>query len=313
MKTLPSGYATHVAGGTTSLAHLLKITRLDGEIFAFTSANADVTISSQLYVAAPGLNVSSVELSAGLAVDNLELSTLDDGSTFTRADVLGGLWRNATFTLSKYNQVTPADGVDVIMAGTLGNVQLQRGMVTAELRGLQQILQQSVGNVTSKTCRARLGDSLCGINLAALTVSGSVNTVASQQAFNAPFGGTPGDADYASRSLICHFTASLADTSATPSTLTAFGGAAIIGTDGHIGTSCLDGDGAGDYVTFPTATKFDFGTGALTIEFWFKNTGSNIASDRVIQSRNGDLYSGISLSYASASTCLLYTSPSPRD
>ena len=185
MKTLPALLNTHYSGGTTTLADLLKITRADAAVYAFTSAAYDVTISSQLYKSAQGLNISSIEMSAGLAVDNLELTTLDDGSVFTTLEVLSGVWRNAAFTISRYNWASPADGVEARMAGTIGEVHLHRGYVVAELRGLQQYLQQPVGSVSSKTCRARLGDALCTKNLTAFTHTGTVTSAASQQVFTA--------------------------------------------------------------------------------------------------------------------------------
>lgn len=183
MKTLPAPLAAHVALGTTTIAHLLKITRTDAQVFAFTSADSDVTIGGVLYRAAPGLDVSSLVLSAGLAVDNLELTTLDDGSTFTRVDVLGGVWRNASFLISKYNFTSPADGTDPLIAGTIGEVKLQQNAIVAELRGLQQYLQQSVGSITSPTCRARLGDAMCGVNLTSHTVTGSITAITNSQIF----------------------------------------------------------------------------------------------------------------------------------
>jgi len=183
MKTLPALLDTHIASGTTTLADLLKITRKDGAVYAFTSAADDVTIGGVTYIASQGLDISSLEVSASLAVDNLELTTLDDGTTFTHADVLSGKWRNADFVISRYNWASPADGVEVRMTGTVGDVRLLRGSIVAELRGLQQALQQPIGSVTSKTCRARLGDAMCGVNLATYTFTGGVTTATSNQTF----------------------------------------------------------------------------------------------------------------------------------
>jgi uncharacterized phage protein (TIGR02218 family) len=64
------------------------------------------------------------------------------------------------------------------MAGTLGNVNLNQGHIVVELRGLQQYLQQPVGAVTSRECRARLGDSLCRKDLTAFTFSGTIDAAA---------------------------------------------------------------------------------------------------------------------------------------
>lgn len=185
MKTLPVNLAEHVALGTTTLSHLLKITRTDGQVFAFTSADSDVVVSGVLYRSAPGLDISSIAITAGLAVDNLELTTLDDGSTFTHADVLVGVWRNAAFQIARYNRSSPGDGVEPIMYGTLGDAKLHLGHIVVELRGLQQYLQQPIGSVTSRTCRARLGDSLCTKALGPLVYSATVTSVTNNQVFAA--------------------------------------------------------------------------------------------------------------------------------
>ena len=184
-KVIPIALAAHMASGSTTLAHLLKVVRKDGEVFAFTSWPSDLVVGGVSYLAGPGLDVSGLVISAGLAVDNLELTTLDDGTTFTSADVLTGKWRNANFTIARCNARSISDGVEVRMVGTLGNVALREGHVVAELRGLQQILQEPIGSVTSKTCRARLGDALCTVNLAPFTYTASVTSMTNNQVFTA--------------------------------------------------------------------------------------------------------------------------------
>lgn len=181
MKTIPIALAAHIALGSTTLAWALKITRTDAEVFAFTSAADDVTLSSVIYSSAPGLDITGVVINAGLAVDNLELTTLDDGTTFSRDDVLAGRWNNAAFQIARYNWASPSDGVDVVMVGTVGDARLHRGSISIELRGLQQYLQQPVGAVTSKTCRAHLGDTLCTVDLGPFIVTGTLTGVTSRQ------------------------------------------------------------------------------------------------------------------------------------
>lgn len=189
MKTLPGGFATHVAGVVTTLAYGLKITRTDAQVFGFTSAREDATISAVTYSASQGLDITDIAISAGLAVGNLELTTLHDGTVFTTADVLGGVWRNAAFLIFRYNFANLSDGVDNLLAGTLGEVELRENMVVAELRDLRQYLQQPVGDVTSKTCRYRLGSTsanaggLCMKSIAGApwTVSGTLTHVTDNQ------------------------------------------------------------------------------------------------------------------------------------
>ena len=202
MKTLPAPLAAHIASGSTTLGYLLRVTRVapDNIVFAFTSAQEDVTYNAIVYRASPGLDVSSIQISSGASVDNLELTTLDDESTFTRTEVLGGLWRNAVFIISRYNYMNISDGVEDIMAGTFGEIKYLRGKLVIELRGLQQYLQQPIGEVTSPTCRARLGDVRCSINLAVWTVSSTVTSVTNAQNFTAS--GLTQVADYFGEGLL---------------------------------------------------------------------------------------------------------------
>ncbi len=251
MKTLPTLLASHYSAGTTTLADLLKITRKDGAVFAFTSGAENVTISGQLYASAQGLNISSIEVSAGFAVDNLELTTLDDGTVFSRIEVLAGVWRNADFVISRYNFASPTDGVEVRMAGTIGEVHLHRGYVVAELRGLQQYLQQPIGSVTSKTCRARLGDAMCTKSLTALTHANVIGQVDSSQRFAPVIGG---DAFFANVSVALHFDA-------------ASGGYALTDSSGNN----LMPDSTSNVVTANTS-NFKFGTASLYLDGYYSST-----------------------------------------
>ncbi len=183
MKTVTTALANHYASGSTSIAYLLRLIRPDGQVHGFTSALDSVQIDGVLYSSAQGLDVSSLSLTAGLAVDNLEMTTLDDGSLFKQNEVFGGVWRNTRFTIARYNFASPSDGLEVLMAGTIGEVTISDGYVRLELRGLQAPLQQTIGQVVSITCRARLGDALCRVDLAPLTFSGTVSTVANRREF----------------------------------------------------------------------------------------------------------------------------------
>ncbi len=189
MKSLPANLATHVAGRTTSLATALLITRVDGTVFGFTSHDRDDVVSGVTYRANPGLAVTSIEIAASPAVGNLELTTLHDGTVFTTADVFNGVWRNAAFTLFRYNWASISDGIDTLLTGTFGQVEIKLNAVVVELRDLRQYLQQPVGSASSKTCRYRLGSTdknnggLCLKDLTTFTYTGTLTGVTSNQVF----------------------------------------------------------------------------------------------------------------------------------
>jgi uncharacterized phage protein (TIGR02218 family) len=183
VKTIPGALATLYASGALTTAHALRVIRQDGQTFGFTSHDVDATISAVLYKSNPGLDATSVALSAGFNVDAMELTTLDDGTVFSRAEVLAGIWRNADFLLFTYNWASLSDGIDGVMAGTFGEAEMRQNTIVIELRGLQQLLQEPVGNVSTKNCRARLGDSKCRKDLTTFTKTGTLSHVTSAQVF----------------------------------------------------------------------------------------------------------------------------------
>jgi len=192
VKTIPVALASHYASATHTVAYAILIERTDGEIYGFTSHDQSVTIAAQLYDSAPGLDVSQLVCTAGFAVDNLELTTLDDRTVFTRDDVLSRRWDNASFYLFKFNWNGLTDGVEPCMKGTFGMVTLRKQSVVVELRGLQQYFQQPVGNPSTKTCRAHFadfptqnGNNRCGLVAATFTTTGTITSVVSNQDFTA--------------------------------------------------------------------------------------------------------------------------------
>jgi len=189
MKVFSPALAAHYALGSNTMAHGLKITREDSEVFAYTSHDVSDEIDGVTYEA-EGLDVSNIVIQTGLAVGNLELTALDDGTIFTKADILGGQWRNAAFTLIHYNYEDLSGGVNTLLAGTIGEVQMLQNKITAELLDLRQYVQQEVVRVTSFNCTYRLFSTdknrggLCRVDPVPYTYPGSVTSVDSNAEFS---------------------------------------------------------------------------------------------------------------------------------
>jgi len=183
VKTLPTNLDAHIATRETTLATALKITREDATVFGFTTHDVSDPVDGVTYSANPGLDVTDIVIAANAAVGNMELTTLHDGTVFTTADILNGVWRNAAFIIFRYNWASLADGIDTLLSGTFGEATLRQNTVVVELRDLRQYLQQSVGDASSKTCRARLGDARCAKVLTSFTYTGTLTGATSNQVF----------------------------------------------------------------------------------------------------------------------------------
>jgi uncharacterized phage protein (TIGR02218 family) len=185
VKTLDADLQTNYSSGAATTAYALKITRTDAEVFRFTSGTKTQTISgidSGSYLAI-GFDVLSFVTSAGFGVDNTEITALADDTYFTTQAILEGRWNNAAWQLWRYDHKDTTTPAEPMGRGTLGEFRPKSGAYVAELRGLQQYLQQSVGAVSSKTCRARLGDSMCTVTLATFTEEGEVTHITDNRAF----------------------------------------------------------------------------------------------------------------------------------
>ena len=187
MKSLASGLAAHYASGGTTLAYCLRLQRLDGAVYRFTSSDQDLVVDGFTYQSGPGLDISDLVAAVGLAPDNLELRILYADEAITRADLLAGRWDRAAFRLFQVNARNPAAGQNLLASGRTGEAKLgQQGVFTLELRSLKQALQRACGAISQKTCRYEVGDSRCGRDLAAFTFTNvPVTGVSSPRVFEA--------------------------------------------------------------------------------------------------------------------------------
>lgn len=180
MKTLTAGLAAHLAGETTTLATCWKLTRRDGTTLGFTSHDRDLTFESVTYKAASGFTPSMIASSGNLAVDNLDVEGMLSAEAITETDIHAGKYDFAEISVFQVNYANLAQGALTLRTGWLGEVSVSGQHFIAEVRGMTQKLSQTLGEIFSPACRARLGDARCKVNLASHTVSGTITEVVSR-------------------------------------------------------------------------------------------------------------------------------------
>jgi uncharacterized phage protein (TIGR02218 family) len=183
MQSITPALAVHLAQEVTTLATCWKISRTDGAVLCLTDHDQDVVVSGETYLAGSGVTPSAVSSQLGLAVDNLELDGLLRSDGLQETDLLAGRYDKAAIEIFLVNYQQPEDGRLLLKSGWLGEVRLKNGSFSAEVRGISSLLQQAMGEVYTATCRAKLGDGRCKVNLATYTVSGVVTEADSAYAF----------------------------------------------------------------------------------------------------------------------------------
>lgn len=183
MKTIPAGLATHYDGSALTLAWCWKITRTDGQVFAFTSHDQAITLDAVTYAASSVFDASAVATLAELNVDDVEVAGLLDSSGITSEDIERGLWDGAAVEIRRVNWANIADGAEIMRVGEIGEIRRDGQGFKAELRGLMQKLQRNIGDLISPLCNAEVGDARCAVNMASFTHTASVTAVASRREF----------------------------------------------------------------------------------------------------------------------------------
>lgn len=183
MQTISNALAIHLGQEVTTLATCWSIRRKDGVSFYFTSHDRDILIEGNLYKAADAMTPSAVSSQSGLTVDNMDFEGILNPAGLTQEDVMSGRYDHAEIVIFMVNYLAPEAGKLHLKTGWLGEVTLRGTQFVAELRGISARLQQTIGEVYTRSCRAALGDARCGIDLDLFTLNGVVSAVETNFSF----------------------------------------------------------------------------------------------------------------------------------
>lgn len=183
MKSITPAMAAHLQGEATSLAMLWLLTLKDGTIMGFTNHDQDIVYGGVTFKASSGANMGAIESSSDLSTSNLEIDALLTGADIKAADIEAGRFNFASVTVSLVNFMDLTMGSVLLQTGLTGQFGIQDGQFKAEVRSLNQILQQEMGEMFTPICRATFGDSRCKVNLAPLTFNGTVTSLVNSSVF----------------------------------------------------------------------------------------------------------------------------------
>jgi uncharacterized protein (TIGR02217 family) len=99
LKTLPSAFAAHLAGGATTLCYCWRIARRDGLVLGFTEHDENVVYAGTTFQASSGFTAPQIQQCLGLSVDNFTASSALSSLSITETDLLAGRYDDATVEL----------------------------------------------------------------------------------------------------------------------------------------------------------------------------------------------------------------------
>lgn len=183
MKTRSVALAAHQAQETTSLTQCLRVESKLGVVRGVNMTSRSFDYLGETYSAREGVNPAAIESSADGAVQNTEVAGFLSEDFATEEEIVGGVWDSAFVSLFEVNYRDLSMGHMSLMTGWTGQISTTRTMFDAELRSLAQALQQPIGDLYQPMCRARLGDSMCRVDVEALRVTSTLTAVATRRTF----------------------------------------------------------------------------------------------------------------------------------
>jgi len=177
MKTIAPALAAHLAEETTTLARLLKITRRDGFSIGLTDHDRDLVVGGVTYRADGIRPEGAWSERLDMKAKGFEIEGSLSSSAIAQDDIDAGLYDHARVDVFVCNWADPDVGAARLRRGWLGAIALSGARYTAQLRGMHDLLSRRVGETYTPECRHVCGDALCGVDLDATAVSGSVTGV----------------------------------------------------------------------------------------------------------------------------------------
>ena len=200
MKTASAGLiALLAAGGPFLMADLYTLTLQGGTIYRWAGSDYPITYGGWTFTPSvdqggqPLITRGPIRNARGLEVDVLDV-TLWAGDT---AQILGidanlaahnGALDGARLKVERVLMATPGDtsnGTIVLFEGMVGDVDVSSTKVVAHVRSdLDRLTVQMPRTLFTPNCANAFGDASCGVNVAALTLTGTITSGSTQTSLN---------------------------------------------------------------------------------------------------------------------------------
>jgi uncharacterized phage protein (TIGR02218 family) len=179
MRNVPANLAGAINQPLTFLTRIWELTLTNGTTYYFTDLNRDLIFDGETYLFDPGIRCSAVSMSSIGNQSNATIEARTDGNFLSMARVRQGALDGASFNLRVVDWRDPDYyGSLALFSGSVTDVKFHnKGKIKIELDGSIAGGTVTIGELYSRTCRAKLGDVRCKVDLDALAVAFTVATV----------------------------------------------------------------------------------------------------------------------------------------
>lgn len=166
MRAIPSALQAKLDAGVTTLCACWVITRRDDVTLGFTSHDSDLVVEGVACHAASAWMPGATEARAGLAAGLGHVSGALDNDVIAAADIDAGLYDGAIVVSYQVDWSDPSLFVRTAQHTVRSITRTPQGFAF-DLAGPMAALDPVAGRVFARGCDAVLGDSRCGVDIAA--------------------------------------------------------------------------------------------------------------------------------------------------
>lgn len=165
-KTISPELEAHIGQSVTTLAACWRIVRTDGKEFFFTDHDRPLTFGGDTYISSSGFLRSAISNSATTNNSNVEVKGFMESDSIREDELRNGAFDYAEVYIFYVNWMDLTQGDVKLRYGRFGEATwTSSGFFAVELRGIMDLLTQTIGETFSPECRADLGDERCKVVL----------------------------------------------------------------------------------------------------------------------------------------------------
>ena len=156
----------------------VRIECVNGTVVRLTAYPFDLVMSNgAVYKTDSGYEPTAWTSSSSMSPSALDLEGIVSVGGVTRDTLTSGVFDNARVYIFKCNFLAPIEDYEEVGAGFFGKTTLIDHKYKIEGMGLVDAISQTVGSIYTTSCQRKYGSTACGINLASVTVTGSLTHV----------------------------------------------------------------------------------------------------------------------------------------
>lgn len=176
MRDITLGMKEYLATSDATLATLWIITTVAGSVFRSTDFSETIIYEGNSYLSVHGQQRTAIQFTSDLNEDNFESKGFVNIMA-PKSDFVAGRFDYAEIKIFQINPYNHALGQIKLLKGNFGSIKIEDYEFRTEITSRLSQLKAAKVSLCSPTCRARLGDSQCGVNLTPFTTTGVITNI----------------------------------------------------------------------------------------------------------------------------------------